>query len=348
MSPAPSRFGKDRLGDVSVVIPAYRAAGTVGRAIRSIADGTVLPKEIIVVNDGDDPDTAAAVEEASRALTNIEVVVVGQPQAGAGAARNRGLSGATGEFVAFLDADDEWMPGKLERSMGWLAQGDLDLVAHDYVRVDGDNEQVVSCARHFRGGEDPYVSLYKRGYIATSTVVARRQSLLRAGGFDTTLQNAQDFELWLRLLAENDVTYAVFDEPLLRYHVSPSGITSHTDRRLACCLIVARRHYPKVAPHSTLPLLTLWYRIAAVHKEAMAAHRRKSNWMRLLRTAVGFPIALATLTLVTQPPSAPGSNRRLLEPVLWLWLIVAVAAYGYQFRDLVHPLYRLVMTVGSP
>ena len=348
MSPAPSRPGRARFEDVSVVIPAYRAAGTVGRAIRSVAAGTVQPKEIIVVNDGDDPDTAAAAEEASNALTNTEVAVVGQPRAGAGAARNRGLSAATGEFVAFLDADDEWMPGKLERSMAWLAQGDLDLVAHDYVRVDGDNEQVVSCARHFRGGEDPYVSLYKRGYIATSTVVARRQSLMRAGGFDTTLQNAQDFELWLRLLAENDFTYAVFDEPLLRYHVSPSGITSHTDRRLACCLIVARRHYPKVARRSAFPLLTLWYRIAAVHKEAMDSHLRKSNWMRLLRTAAGFPIALARLTLVTEPPGATGGNRRSLEFALWLWLVVAGLAYGYQFRGLFDPLYRLVATVGSP
>ena len=348
MSRAPSRSGEARFGDVSVVIPAHRAAGTVGRAIRSVAAGTVQPKEIIVVNDGDDPDTAAAAEEASRTLTNIKVTVVGQAQAGAGAARNRGLSGATGEFVAFLDADDEWLPGKLERSMEWLAQGDLDLVAHDYVRVDEDDERIVSCARHFRGGEDPYVSLYKRGYIATSTVVARRQSLVRAGGFDTTLQNAQDFELWLRLLAENHVTYAVFDEPLLRYHVSPSGITSHTDRRLACCLTVARRHYPSVARHSAFPLLTLWYRIAAVHKEAMDSHLRKSNWTKLLRTAIGFPIALATLTLVTQPPGAAGTNRRSLEFALWLWFIVAVAAYGYQFRDLVHPLYRLVTTVGSP
>ena len=300
MSRAPSQPDKARFADVSVVIPAYRAAGTVGRAIRSVAAGSVQPREIIVVNDGDDPDTAAAAEEASGALTGIKVVVLGQPQAGAGGARNLGLSSATGEFVAFLDADDEWMPGKLERSMGRLAQGDLDLVAHDYVLADGDNERTVSCARHFRGGEDPYVSLYKRGYIATSTVVARRRSLMRAGGFDTTLQNAQDYDLWLRLLAENDVTYAVFDEPLLRYHVSPSGITSHTDRRLACCLIVARRHYPRVAPHSAFPLLTLWYRIAAVHKEAMDAHLRKSNWMRLLRIAAGFPIALATLTLVTR------------------------------------------------
>ena len=348
MSRVPSRSGTARVGDVSVVIPAHRAAGTVGRAIRSIAAGTVQPKEIIVVNDGDDPDTAAAVEEASRALTGIEVVVVGQPQAGAAAARNRGLSSATGEFVAFLDADDEWMPRKLERSMGWLAQGDLDLVAHDYVRVDGDDERIVSCARHFRGSEDPYVSLYKRGYIAMSTVVVRRRSLMQAGGFDATIQNTEDIDLWLRLLAENDVTYAVFDEPLLRYHVSPSGVTSHTDRRLAYCLIVARRHYPKVAPHSALPLLTLWYRIAAVHKEAMDAHLRKSNWMGLLRIAVRLPIALATLTLVTEPPGATGTNRRSLEFALWLWLIVAVAAWGYQFRGLVHPLYRLVATVGSP
>ena len=300
MSRAPSRSGKARFGDVSVVIPAHRAAGTIGRAIRSIAAGTVQPKEIIVVNDGDDPDTAAAAEEASSALTSIKLVVVGQPRAGAGAARNRGLSNATGEFIAFLDADDEWMPKKLERSMEWLAQGDLDLVAHDYIRVDGDDERVVSCARHFRGGEDPYVSLYKRGYIAMSTVVARRQPLMQAGGFDITLQISEDTDLWLRLLAENHVAYAVFDEPLLRYHVSPSGITSHTDRGLACRLIIARRHYPSVARHSAFPLLTLWYRIAAVHKAAMDAHLRKSNGMGFLRTTAGFPIALATLTLVTR------------------------------------------------
>ena len=103
--------------DVSVVIPAWQAAATIGRALASIGTQTATPGEVIVVDDGSTDGTAAAAQTAVGLLGGSPLCVLTQTNAGAGAARNRGIEAAQGRLLAFLDADDEWLPGKLERSI---------------------------------------------------------------------------------------------------------------------------------------------------------------------------------------------------------------------------------------
>ena len=213
--------------DVSVIIPAYRAAATIGRALASVAAQTMRPKEAIVVDDGSDDGTAEAAQAAASIMAGIPLKVLTQPHGGAGAARNRALCEASGTYVAFLDADDEWLSEKLRRSMEHLEGTDNILVAHDGWFVGDDGETLIACAQRFREERDPFVTLYRKGYIATCSVVARRDAVL-AEGFDESLPNAQDFELWLAMLREPGTRFLVFDDPLVRYHPSKSGITSHT------------------------------------------------------------------------------------------------------------------------
>ena len=101
---------------VSVVIPAYRAAKTIERAIGSAMAQTLCPMEIIVVDDGSDDDTADIATDLLSGAVHVKFQVLVQGNIGAGAARNRGISVATADYVAFLDADDEWLPEKLERA----------------------------------------------------------------------------------------------------------------------------------------------------------------------------------------------------------------------------------------
>ncbi len=285
--------------DVSVIVPAYRAAATIGRAFAGVAAQTLRPREVVVVDDGSDDGTTDAARDAAARLEGIALKLVRQEHQGAGAARNRAVIEAAQPLVAFLDADDEWLPRHLERALAHLERGGHVLVAHNGWRVEAGRQTLIDGARHFREGGDPFVALYRKGYIDTCTVVARRAAVLAAGGFDPGLANGQDFDMWLAMLRPPGTGFVVFDEPLSRYHVRPASIMSHTERRLGCGLVIAGRYAHDLRSRRGSALASLWYRTAAVHYEAAAAHgaRRDLGWAawtccklpgRLLRMTFGY------------------------------------------------------------
>jgi glycosyltransferase involved in cell wall biosynthesis len=185
---------------IAVIIPVYRA-DFLAEALESVFAQTRSPEEVIVVDDGS-PDQLAL----SRALAPFEsrVTVIHQANAGAAAARNAGLRAATADFVAFLDADDHWLPDFLERQLGYLAaHAEIDLVYADATVV-GDTPAagttfMTMCPS--RGEVTLRSLLSQECNILTSTVVVRRRLVVDAGYFDVTLRRGQDFDLWLRLVA---------------------------------------------------------------------------------------------------------------------------------------------------
>ena len=283
--------------DVSVIIPAYQAAATIGRALESVDAQTLKPREVIVVDDGSDDGTYEAAMAEASGLDAIEAKVFRQEHRGAGAARNRAIMESTCRNVAFLDADDEWLPEKLERSLRALEGSGLVLVAHNYVRRELDGtETVVDCAKRFSSGGDAYVSLYKRGYMPTCAVVAPRSEVLAAGGFDTTLAAAQDFELWLAMLKDPGARFLIFEDALARYHIQRDGITSRTGQRLDCCLRIAARYVPELRSRPGSSLTSLWFRVVAVHGEAVSAHRARRHLGLAALALARHPVSLLTLT----------------------------------------------------
>ncbi len=169
---------------VSVIIPAYQASKTIGRALKSVATQTVLPNEVIVIDDGSDDDTFEAAKKMAGAMNGIDFKILHQEHKGAGTARNKGLNEATSTYVAFLDADDEWLPEKLERSLKEIIRTNSVLVSHNYVlcEMTGRETTVRKCDKNFRSPGDAYVNLYRKGYIATSAVVAKLEIFLRQAG----------------------------------------------------------------------------------------------------------------------------------------------------------------------
>lgn len=216
---------------VSVVIPAYEVAGYIAETLESVFAQTFQDFEVIVVNDGS-PDT----EEFERALAPYleRVRYVRQQNRGAGAARNNGVSEARGEYVAFLDGDDLWLPQYLEQQLEFLRQGNYDLAYADALLI-GDSPLAGKTFMETApsAGAVTFISLIRTDCnVITSGVVARRSALIEAGLFDESLRNAQDFELWARM-ARNGARLAYQRKVLLRYRIREGSLSGDAMNRLA-------------------------------------------------------------------------------------------------------------------
>lgn len=277
------------MSDVDVIIPAYNACDTIARALNSVAAQTLKPERVIVVVDGTDDGTLEIAESCRASLDNIELLTIWQENQGAGAARNLGIELAESTYVAFLDADDEWLPEKLAETMPRIIGTDNVLISHNVIVNDRDVETRIDCYRHFAESGGSFSGLYRRGYISTSTAVAKRDAVLAVGGFDTKLQNAQDFDLWLAL-TRDDLAFEVFNQWLTRNYVMPDSIMTNTDRRLDCCINIAERH-------AGSSIADLWFRITAVHYEALMAYSNKRQYQRGLLVLFRLPFLLFISTL---------------------------------------------------
>ena len=207
---------------VSVIIPAYNVAPFIGEALDSVMAQTFTDFETIVINDGS-PDT----KELERVLEPYRegIVYLKQENGGAGAARNAGLRAARGEFVAFLDADDAWLPNFLSEQVKFInSDQGYDLVYADAVLF-GDARKAKGTVMQREPSEGPvtFESLIgERCIVNTSSVLARRQPILDVGLFDETLRNSQDFDLWARL-AKREGARMGYQKKVLARHRAREG-----------------------------------------------------------------------------------------------------------------------------
>ncbi len=206
---------------VTVVIPAYNAAGTIRAALASVSAQTVAPDEVVVVDDGSSDGTTAAVTESG-----VAVRLLHQQRGGPSAARNAGIAATSGDLVAFLDADDEWHPEKLERQLPLVAAAGTVAVATDWARSPVTAPAPAPPEPHVSTVTGAALLLLNR--FQTSTVLARRDALEAVGGFDATLDGVEDWDLWLRL-SEVGAIHKL-DWPFVRYGDSPGGVSKELDR----------------------------------------------------------------------------------------------------------------------
>ncbi len=210
---------------VTVVIPAFNAAHCLRDAIASLQKQTLAPAQIVVVDDGSTDATAAVAEQ-------VGAQCLRQSQRGPGAARNRGVAAATGEFVAFLDADDWYAPDKLAHSVAALRELGAQCLATDAWVVRGN----VVRGRKNAGRNVPAAltqeNLLRGNPIVCSSVVVRRATLEAMGGFDEhpDLIASEDYDLWLRLAQQEPIAY--LHEPLTFYRVSGGSLSSN--QRFLC------------------------------------------------------------------------------------------------------------------
>jgi glycosyltransferase involved in cell wall biosynthesis len=210
---------------VSVVIPAYKASGCIAATLDSVLAQTFSDYEIVVVNDGS-PDTEALEQVLQKYLPRIRYFK--QENGGPSSSRNRGIVEARGEYVAFLDADDFWLPEHLATQIAILrGTPSLGLVYSDSLVVrDG------KCIRKTfdREPQEKPVTfealLGERCTVSTSTTVASRKDLLVAGLFDEGMTRCEDFDLWLRMAFQGTgITFS--PQAHVCRMVSGSGLSSN-------------------------------------------------------------------------------------------------------------------------
>ena len=181
---------------ISVIIPAYKTAHLIAGCLDTVMAQTFQEFETIVVNDGS-PDTP----ELEKVLQPYmgRIVYILQPNKRAAGARNTAIQQARGEFLAFLDSDDSWLPNHLASQMKLVdADPSLDLVYSNALVVGnpGEWEFMEKCPS---SGQASFTSLIvERCQIPISTVVVRKQALLKAGMFDEKLPRCDDYDMWVR------------------------------------------------------------------------------------------------------------------------------------------------------
>ena len=203
---------------VSVIIPTFDRRRRVVEAVRSVLGQTRPPAEVIVVDDGSRDATLASLgllmaEQASwRGGTRLRLLA--SANRGVSAARNLGIRRAHGEWIAFLDSDDAWLPEKLARQLEAVAEQPELLICHcDEIWIR--NGRRVNPRRiHAKRGGWIYEHCLPRCAISPSSVMLHRRLIEEVGLFDESLPACEDYDLWLRVCAHHPALYV--DEQLVR------------------------------------------------------------------------------------------------------------------------------------
>lgn len=223
---------------VSIVIPAFNASWCIRRAVDSVLAQTFTDFELIVVDDGSTDETAEILRSYGDALR-----VVSQPNGGMSCARNAGIRIARGRYIAFLDADDRWLPAKLERQVKLLDDRPaLAFCAATATLEDPDGNVLGAWGCSGSGTASVADVFAAHALIAggASSVLARRDLVGTLGGFDETLFGAEDTDLWIRLAALGH--FACIPEALVVVLKRPGSASRNRQRMRAGALAMTHKN----------------------------------------------------------------------------------------------------------
>jgi glycosyltransferase involved in cell wall biosynthesis len=204
-----------QMTDVSVVIPTFNRWPMLAEAAASVMAQRGVEFELIIVDDGSIDETVARLPALADALraAHRPIRILRTENSGPAAARNRGVAAARAPFIAFLDSDDLWQPGKLERQLEHMRQNPDCAVSHTEEIWMRQGIRVNPGRRHRKRGGDFFFDSLSTCLISPSTVMLRTSVFGELGGFDENMQAAEDYDLWLRLLLKHRVE--LLPEPLV-------------------------------------------------------------------------------------------------------------------------------------
>lgn len=225
---------------VSVVIPCYNSAHFVADAVEGVLAQEGAQVEILVVDDGS--DDAVALDRALSPFGDA-VTLLRPGRGGLAQARNHGLAAARGSYVAFLDADDVWKPGFLDRQLRLLEETGADLVYCDAEHFGPRAEPGVTVMSEFPSRGEPTLEaiLTKQCLVVMSTVVARTAAVRKAGGFDATRKFGEDLDVWVRMLVSG-ARFAYHGEALARRRIHGDNMSRNAVGMVEGSLEIVRRH----------------------------------------------------------------------------------------------------------
>lgn len=288
---------------VSVIIPAFNAEAFISETLDSVLGQTFENYEIVVVDDGSTDDTRNVVE--SRRDPRIRCIR--QENGGASRARNRGIKNSSGELIAFLDADDLWLPQKLERQVEAFHEdpgvGLLSTLHEAFFPETGEREMsgIRKRERLFSGPSVAYNIVAWSG-LATPTVMVPRWVLDEVGMFDPDLRNGQDDNLWVRIAARYPVE--LIDEVLVRCRLREGSLSSNHGNMFEDVLKSLDQYMadPDIAP---------------LVRDAVDIRRARVFWNRGYRQLAAGDHQQARASLIKSIRIKP------LKPARWLHLVLS-------------------------
>lgn len=192
--------------EISIIIPTFNRAHTLSRALDSVLAQTLKPKEIIVIDDGSTDNT--------KELLNLYpgITIINLNNKGVSAARNVGIEKASGDWIAFLDSDDEWRPEKLVKQWETICSNNKLICHTDEIWV-RNGKRVNPMKKHQKFGGWIYEKCLPLCVISPSSVIIHKSVFADIGVFDKELEVCEDYDLWLRICAKYPVLF--MDEPLM-------------------------------------------------------------------------------------------------------------------------------------
>lgn len=307
---------------VSVLIPAYNSQAYLGKALASVRAQTYPAIEVLLVDDGSTDDTA----DIARRFDG-RVRVFEQANAGAGAARNRALAEARGEFVAFLDADDLWHPRKIELQMrhlldcghclgvycdklelrGRTAEPDWTQPRYQYSTVGVCNDRMSGWL---------YLELLRDAVVHTSTLLVGRDVLDKVGLFDEALRKGQDLDYWLRLSRIGRIHR--LSAVLSAYRIHPASVSHRLMDTNFHAMVVERalRRFGTTDPEGRSLDRNEASRILATSWFEFAYHHYKHGSLDICRRSVMRAVEIRPTMLRSWRLALRAQARTWLPPVL--------------------------------
>ena len=230
----------ERIPTVSVIIPTYNRAHLVGRAIRSVLAQTYQDFEIIVVDDASTDNT----EEVVNSFNDPHIRYIRhEKNHGGAAARNTGINVARGEYIAFQDSDDEWLPEKLEKQMKVFesAPAKVGVVYTGFWRIDDDKKTYIPSTKINRKEGNVHNELLEGNFVTTQAAIVKRECLRKAGMFDERLPRLQDWELFIRI--SKSYEFKCVDEPLVVSYFTPDSISANQDALTKALELILEKHF---------------------------------------------------------------------------------------------------------
>jgi glycosyltransferase involved in cell wall biosynthesis len=207
---------------ISVIIPVYNGEKTIHETIESVLNQTLSDFEVIVINDGSQDSTLEIVSS----IQDPRLKVISYPNAGLSVTRNRGISLASGDYIAFIDADDLWTPDKLESQFKALQANPQAAVAYSWTNHIDESSQFSRTGSHMTVSGNVYAKLLLANFLENgSNPLIRRQALTTVGGFDETLIAAEDWDMYLRLAAHYH--FVAVPSPQILYRISIDSMSSN-------------------------------------------------------------------------------------------------------------------------
>jgi glycosyltransferase involved in cell wall biosynthesis len=300
---------------VSVIIPTYKRPELLAETLASARAQTFTDYEVIVVSHGENPETRCR-SEAIATANNARWFVL--DEGNLSAARNFGIEHARGEWIAFLDDDDLWLPNKLERQLAEARRTGADMVSCDYVEFYPDGRELIGEPRPPDGWPLLRAIHHVFWWAPPSGVIVRRSVLNAVGGFDPRQRYSEDNDMWRRISWRHHIHYV--QEVLFRYRRGHASMNSKERLRN----LYEIRFFLKALLETPRDL------------RSTLAHR-SFFWNRV--ALVCFPEWLARELELT-PWAGAKWHRLWLLPILWLTPHQRLMPFRYRVGDIIRPRRR--------